>query len=107
MAKAQTLNRMITGLSRAQMKQGLALLGLLVLFAFAVAGPTGLLAWNENATALTERNAQIAMLTEQRDELEHRVQLLDYRGADPDLAGELVRGLNVVHPDEVVITLED
>ena len=34
--------------------------------------------------------------------------LLDPNHADPDMVGELLRSqLNVVHPDEVVIKLED
>lgn len=91
-----------------QIRQGLALAGLLLLTILAVAGPTGLLAWSENAKLLDQRRAQAAMLRDQRDELRHRVEMLDPNGADPDLVGELLRrDLNVVHPDEVVITLED
>ncbi len=91
-----------------QAKQGLALLVLLVLTALAIAGPTGLLAWNENANLLDQRHAQIAALSEERDELRNRVDLLDPGAADPDLVGELLRqNMNVVHPDEVVITIED
>ncbi len=91
-----------------QAKQGLALLVLLVLTALAIAGPTGLLAWNENANLLDKRQAQIAMLSAERDELRNRVSLLDPGAADPDLVGELLRrNMNVVHPDEVVITVED
>ncbi|WP_427966809.1 FtsB family cell division protein [Altererythrobacter sp.] len=90
------------------MRQALALAGLLVLTGFAVAGPTGLLAWNESATVLEQREAQIAALTEKRDELRNRVDMLDPDAADPDLVGELLRSnLNVVHPDEVVITLDE
>lgn len=91
-----------------QVRQALALAGLLVLTGFAVAGPTGLLAWSESATVLEQREAQIAALTEKRDELRNRVDMLDPDAADPDLVGELLRSnLNVVHPDEVVITLDE
>lgn len=91
-----------------QVRQFLALGGLLLLTAFAVAGPNGLLAWSETENLLEQRRAQIAVLTERRDELRNRVELLDPEAADPDLVGELLRSnLNVVHPDEVVITLED
>ena len=90
-----------------QLRQFLALGGLLLMTGFAVAGPTGLLAWSENATLLNQRHAQIAMLTEERDDLRNLVDGLDPDAADPDLVGELLRrNLNVVHPDEVVITLE-
>ena len=91
-----------------QMRQFLALGGLLVMTGFAVAGPTGLLAWSENSNLLEQRHAQIAQLTHERDELRNLVDGLDPEAADPDLVGELLRrNLNVVHPDEVVITLED
>lgn len=81
---------------------------LVVLTVAAIAGPTGLLAWAENAEALEQRKARIAVLTEQRDALKNRVELLDPEGADPDLVSELVReDLGVMHPDEIVVTLED
>ena len=99
---------LITKLPEEQVKQGLALAGLLLLTVLAIAGPTGLLSWSEQASLLQQREAHIAQLTERRDELRNRVALLDPAAADPDLVGELLRSnLNVVHPDEVVITLED
>jgi len=86
----------------------LALVALLALAGIAVAGPTGLLAWSENVTALGQREAEIARLSAERDALRNRVQLLDPEAADPDLASELVREqLGVIHEDDVVITLED
>ncbi|MBV7260257.1 FtsB family cell division protein [Erythrobacter crassostreae] len=94
--------------AREQMRQGMALVVLLCLTGLAIAGPTGLLAWSENAQALEQRHAQIAMLTDKRDALKNRVQLLDPNSADPDLASELVRrNLGVLHADEVVISIED
>ncbi len=91
-----------------QLKQALALAALLVLTGFALGGPTGLLSWRENAQALEENRARIAALTEKRDALRNRVELLDPEGADPDLVSELVReDLGVLHPDDVIITLED
>ena len=90
-----------------QLKQGGALLLLLFLTGMAIAGPTGLLAWSENSQLLDQRQAQISALTEKRDALKNRVELLDPEAADPDLIGELLREQNVVHQDEVVITLED
>ncbi|WP_324075763.1 MAG: septum formation initiator family protein [Erythrobacter sp.] len=89
-------------------KQMIALLVLLAIAGFAVAGPTGLLAWSENAAALKQRDAEIVRLKAERDALRNRVKLLDPDAADPDLASELVREqLGVIHEDDVVITLED
>jgi cell division protein FtsB len=89
-------------------KQVMALCVLLGLAGFAIAGPTGLLAWSENAVALEQRQARIAELTQKRDGLRNRVMLLDPDAADPDLASELVREqLGVIHQDEVVVTLPE
>lgn len=86
----------------------MALCALLLLAGFAVAGPTGLLAWSENSAALEVREAKIAKLSAERDALRNRVKLLDPEAADPDLASELVREhLGVMREDEVVITLDD
>ncbi|MGB7371271.1 FtsB family cell division protein [Erythrobacter sp.] len=94
--------------ARDHMRQALALAALLALTGFALAGPTGLLSWRENAETLEQRRAQIAALTERRDALKNRVELLDPDGADPDLVSELARqDLGVLHPDDVIITLED
>lgn len=91
-----------------RVKRVVALCALLLLAGFAVAGPTGLLAWSENAEALEARRAEIASLTAKRDALRNRVMLLDPEAADPDLASELVREqLGVMREDEVVVTLED
>ncbi|MXO90303.1 septum formation initiator [Altererythrobacter aquaemixtae] len=88
------------------MTQGLALALLLLLLGLAIAGPSGLLAWNENLQLRDQRHAQIAALTEERDILKNRVGLLDPNSADPDLVSEKLRSdLNVLHPDEVVLIL--
>ncbi|MGB7408883.1 MAG: septum formation initiator family protein [Pontixanthobacter sp.] len=90
------------------MTQGIALGILLLLMGLAIAGPSGLLAWGENSNLLKQRHERIAILHEERDALKNRVELLDPDNADPDLVGEeLRRNLNVVHPDEVVLTLSD
>ena len=87
--------------------QVLALICLLLIGGLTIAGPSGLLAWSENLRLLDQRNAQIAALVEQREELQNRVALLDPDSADPDLVGELLRSnLNFVHEDEIVITLD-
>lgn len=94
--------------AKEQMKQGLSLFVLLLLTGFAIAGPTGLLAWSENAQALEQRKAELDVLQARRDALRNRVELLAPEGADPDLASELVRkNLGVLHADEVVITIEE
>ncbi len=94
--------------SENRLKRFGALGALLLLTGVAVAGPTGLLAWSENAAALELRESEIAKLTAKRDALRNRVMLLDPEAADPDLASELVRDqLGVMREDEVVITLED
>ena len=91
-----------------RVKRAVALCALLLLAGFAVAGPTGLLAWSENSEALEVRRAEIAQLTAKRDALRNRVMLLDPEAADPDLASELVREqLGVMREDEVVVTLDD
>jgi len=91
-----------------RLKQAAALIALVLLAGFAVAGPTGLLAWSENVSAFDQREAQIADLTAKRDAMRNRVMLLDPEAADPDLASELVREqLGVMREDEIVITLDD
>ena len=73
-----------------------------------VAGPSGLIAWSDNLRLLDERQAQLALLEADRAALENKVALLDPNNADPDMVGELLRSqLNVVHPDEVVVKLDD
>lgn len=74
----------------------------------AIAGPSGLLAWSENLRLLDQRKAHLAALEFERAALANKVELLDPNHADPDMVGELLRSqLNVVHPDEVVIKLEE
>ncbi len=94
------------GLARDGLVQGGALVALLLLAAWAVFGPSGLLSWSEHRQLLEIRKAEVAALEKDRDELRNRVALLDPRHADPDLTGELLRSdLNVVHPDEMVMML--
>ena len=81
---------------------------LLALGGLAVAGPGGVLAWHENSAALSERQAEIALLKEDIAALQNRVNLLDPNKVDSDLVGELARrNLGVLHSDEVVITLPE
>lgn len=93
-------------LPKDSLTQSLALVALLVLGTIGIAGPSGLLAWGENARVLEQRQKEIAALTAERDRMKNRVDLLDPRHADPDLVGELLHSnLNVTHPDDVVIQL--
>ena len=93
-------------LASERLTQSVALVCLLVMGGISLAGPSGLLAWSENNRLLGERQTELQMLVSQRDELRNRVNLLDPRHTDPDLAGELLRSdLNVVHPDEMVMLL--
>ena len=85
-----------------------ALAILLVLAGLAIAGPSGLLAWGDNLRLRDQRQKQLSELTKQRDALRNRVDLLDPKHADPDMVGQLVRSqLNVVHPDEVIMKVDD
>ena len=95
-------------IQQAKITQHTALAALLVMGGFAIAGPSGLLAWSENLRVLDQREAQLAALEAEREALKNRVALLHPDHADPDMVGELLRSnLNVVHPNEVVIKLED
>lgn len=88
--------------------EAIALCALLIMAGLAIAGPSGLFAWSENLRLRDARETRLAKLQVERDHLKNRVELLDPANADPDLAGELVRSqMGVVHPDEVVVKLED
>ncbi len=98
--------RRVALLPKDSLTQSLALVALLVLGAIGIAGPSGLLAWGENARLLEQRESEIVQLSQERDQMKNRVALLDPRHADPDLVGELLRSnLNVAHPDELVISV--
>lgn len=88
--------------------EAFALGALLVMAGLAIAGPSGLFAWSDNLRLRDQRETRLAKLIVERDRLKNRVDLLDPRHADPDLAGELVRSqMGVVHPDEVVVKIDD
>ena len=98
----------MAGIKAGRARQHGALAALLLMGGIAIAGPAGLLAWSENLRLLDQRKAQLAELEQERAALQNRVALLHRDRADPDMVGELLRSqLNVVHPDEVVIKLED
>lgn len=92
---------------REKRMQWISLAWLLVLGAMALVGPFGLLSWSEQSSLLEQRKAQIATLEDERAVLENRVDRLNPDRVDPDLASELARqNLNVAHPDEYIIDLE-
>ena len=94
-------------LANESLSHGFALVFLLVLGGFAIAGPSGLIAWSDQQRLLEKREAELAALDTERAHLRNRVQLLDPGHADPDLAGQLLRSqLNVAHPDEMVMLLD-
>jgi cell division protein FtsB len=74
---------------------------------YAVMGDNGVLSWGDYRRQKAERSVQLAQLEAERSRLDHRVQLLDPRNADPDLVDELVRrDLGGVRPDEVVVSTD-
>jgi cell division protein FtsB len=84
-----------------------ALAVLLFLGGMTIVGPSGVLAWGETLATLEQRQDEIARLKAERDVLKNRVDLLDPKGVDPDIATELLRSnLNVVHPDEIVLVYD-
>jgi cell division protein FtsB len=106
MAKAR--RRRQSGNLKATMVTGLALVALLLIAAYALLGPTGIIAWTDYKQALNERTIELAELEKKRDALRNRQRLLDRDNVDPDLAGELMRKeLNVVAPDEIVVPLKN
>lgn len=74
----------------------------------AISGPTGVIAWKGYKTERAQLQQQADASAEAKAALDRQVKLLDPRKVDPDLADELVRrNLNVVKPDEVIVTLDD
>ena len=99
------MNTVVTGRERVARFGALGVL--LVLGGLTLAGPYGVLAWGENIALLEQRQARVAALQAERNELKNLVAQLDPNHVDPDLATELVRkNLNVAHPDEYVIELQ-
>ncbi|MBY8827665.1 FtsB family cell division protein [Hephaestia mangrovi] len=73
---------------------------------YAVLGPNGVLAYGQYKRELAVKQAQFARLDKQRAVLKNRVDLLDPKHVDPDMADELTRKqLGVVAPDEVILPL--
>ena len=95
------------GLIRRSALPALALIVVGTFAGHAIAGPNGLLAWGGYHRALQAREAELAQLDKQREQLRHHSALLDPRKADPDMADELVRkDLGLVRQDEVIVPLD-
>jgi hypothetical protein len=73
----------------ARRSESMALLLLLAMAGLAIAGPSGLFAWSENLRLRDIREAHLAKLEVETAKLQNRSQM------------------GVVHPDEVVVKLED
>jgi cell division protein FtsB len=105
---ARTRRKRNPGEIKSALVTGAALVALLLIAAYALLGPTGVIAWTDYRQALNERTQELAKLEKDRDALRNRQKLLDRNNVDPDLAGELMRKeLNVVAPDEVVVPLNN
>jgi cell division protein FtsB len=83
-------------------------LGIMTFFGiYAVVGSNGALAYGDYQRMLARQQAHLAVLKRQQAEIANRVQLLDPKKVDPDMADELTRKqLNVVNPNEVVVPLK-
>lgn len=74
---------------------------------YAVVGPNGLLAWSDYRAQHDIAEQRLTGLKAEQTALANRVRLLDPRGADADLADELVRQeLGVIRSDEVVLPID-
>ena len=92
---------------RGAMLPAALLVGMAMLVAYAVLGPTGFLALRDYRQQLAQREHAYQVLDARRQVLANRVALLDPRHANPDMVDELVRKeLNVAHPDEVIVPLK-
>src|ERR1700752_311826 len=74
----------------------------------AIQGDRGIIAWMQIGQQLVESQATLAMLTAERQEIEHRVALLSPGSLDPDLLDERARVmLNVAEPDDRLVITKD
>lgn len=74
---------------------------------YAIFGPNGLMAWGDYAQQREVRAIELAALTEERDRIANRVELLDPQGVDPDFAEELVRRhTGQIRDDEHILPLD-
>jgi len=70
----------------------------------AIHGDRGLTAWWALRHGIEEVRTELAMVSAERQRLEHRVRLLRDDHLHPDMLDERARGmLNLIGPDELVI----
>ena len=70
-------------------------------------GDRGLLAWRQTQDELTMAKRDFAVVHAKREALAHRISLLDGKAIDPDLLGEVARGVLLEsRPDEVAVPRE-
>ena len=67
----------------------LAVIAVLAMLGYAIFGPTGLYAWGEYGQSVEKKRVVLSELAKKEHELQNRVNLLDRRRVDPDLAEEL------------------
>lgn len=105
MKSARSASPLATMIRRAGLPAGAAIvMGFFVYYA--LLGPNGILAYRDYSRQLEKRQAQYDALDKQRAQLKNRVDQMDPRHANPDLVDEMARKrLNVVHPDEVIVPL--
>ena len=85
----------------------IAVMVVLAMIGYIIFGPTGLYAWGDYGQSVEKKRVILSELAKKQSELQNRVNLLDRRRVDPDLADEYVREkLGVMHPDEIAIPLE-
>src|SRR3546814_2557858 len=66
-----------------------------------------LYAWGDYSQSVEKKHVVLTKLTKRQQDLQNRVNLLDGRRVDPDLADEYVREkLGVMHPDEIAIPMD-
>jgi cell division protein FtsB len=70
-------------------------------------GDRGLLAWRQTQDELSVAKRDLASVHARREALEHRISLLDGKAIDPDLLGEVARGVLLEsRSDEVAVPRE-
>lgn len=84
----------------------IAVLLVMAMIGYGIFGPTGLYAWGDYSQSVEQRRVVLAGLKKHEAEIRNRVNLLDRRRIDPDIADEFVRKeLGVTHPDDVIIPM--
>ncbi|QLC21532.1 septum formation initiator family protein [Parasphingopyxis sp. CP4] len=101
-----TRSQNLANILRSAAAPALAILVIANFAGYALLGPNGLFAWGDYARLHEQRQIELTQLSEERDRLANRVELLNPNSVDPDFADELVRrNTGKVSEDEhIVIT---